>query len=207
MADNNNPKKTTPKINPLELFRESGQNAANIFNDEVIKPMIGDFREQLFYQRKKYSGEIKPGKALEMDDVYSGDATRKESSEKQLILERRMREEDRVFAERKTNELRIQIQAIHEEVIKLSQITPELAQEVKVAAFQAPVEPSAYELSFLQHIYEIIRKFRKKIEDAQVWLNEMNGRARKKNAWGANYGKHGAKYLLSGEHYLTRSAG
>jgi hypothetical protein len=155
----------------------------------------------------KFAGEIMPGEALEMNEVYSGKAAENDNLRKAVFLERRMREEDHVLIERRTNELRVQIQAIHEEVIKLAKVTPELSQEIELAAFQAPASPSLYELLFLQKIFEFIKSFRKKIENASVWLSSVNKRSSKKNMWGQNYKKHGAKYLLSSEHYLQRSAG
>jgi len=123
------------------------------------------------------------------------------------LLEKRLRQEDQRLVERRTGELRLQIQAIHEEIQKAMKVTVSLSQEVEVAAFQAPSSTSIYELHFLEHIFSLISSFRKKIENARVWLSSMNRRAAKKNMWGANYKKHGAKYLLSGEHYLQRSAG
>src|SRR3989344_4099073 len=197
-GSNNNTKK--PFSTPLELLREVGR--------EQIDPIPAEMARQLFGRREKnFSGEIMPGEAVEMREVYSGKAQINETLQKQLTLERQLRIEDKVLIERRTNELRIQIKAIHEEIIKLAQVTPQLTQELQVAAFQAPVEPSAYELFFLQRIFEFIKSFRKKIEDANIWLSCANRRARRKNVWGQNYKKYGAKYLLSGEHYLQRSAG
>jgi len=53
---------------------------------------------------------------------------------------------------------------------------------------------------------EFMKSFRKKIEDAQIWLHASNKRAEKKNFW-STYKKHGSKFLLSPDHYLQRSAG
>lgn len=194
--------------NPLEFLREAGQESANTLKREVLDPFSDEFTAQILGRREKhFSGEIMPGEAVEMKEIYSGKAEKQEALQKQAFLERRLRQEDQILIERRTNELRVQISAIHEEVIKLAEVTPQLAQEVKIAAFQAPSDVSSYELYFLQRIFEFIKSFRQKIEDANVWLNSANKRSRRKNMWGQNYKKYGAKYLLSGEHYLTRSAG
>ncbi len=196
------------KVNPLEAIRDANRNSLGVINEELVKPLPKDIAKQLFgLTPRSFSGEINPGESLEMKEVFTGEREKNEETQKKLALERRLREEEKVLVERKTNELRIQIRAIHEEIIKLAEVTPNLSQEIQVAALAAPVAPSEYELNFLQHILEFIRSFRKKIEKASIWMASANRRAAKKNVWGAHYKKHGAKYLLSGEHYLTRSAG
>jgi hypothetical protein len=156
---------------------------------------------------RRFSGEILPGEAVEMREVYSGKAAESQKTQKMYYLEKRLRQEDQALVERRVGELRVQIKAIHEEVEKAAKVTTQLSQEVQIAAFQAPTSTSTYELYFLERIFDFIKSFRKKIENASVWLASANRRARKRNMWGANYKAHGAKYLLSGEHYLQRSAG
>lgn len=196
-----------PVANPLELLRDVGDGVKK----DLLSPMPGEVARQIFGRAprvdRKYSGEILPGEAVEMNEVYSGRASQEEKLKKMYLLERRLRQEDQALVERRTSELRVQIKAIHEEVLKATQVTIQLSQEVQVAAFQAPSSTSIYELYFLERIFDYIKSFRKKIQNASVWLASMNRRAQKKNMWGSNYKKHGAKYLLSGEHYLQRSAG
>lgn len=205
-STSNNSKK--PVANPLELLRDT----TNAVKKDLLQPMPEEIARQIFGRaprpiNRKYSGEILPGEAMEMSDVYTGKASENEKLHRMVSMERKLREEDRILVERRTNELRVQIQAIHEEIEKVVMVTPELAQEVQIAAFQAPGSPSVYELFFLERIFEFVKSFRKKIENASVWLASINRRAQKKNKWGQNYKKHGAKYLLSSEHYLSRSAG
>lgn len=196
-----------PIANPLELLREAGDAAKR----DLLAPMPEEIARQLFgrmpRREQKFSGEILPGHAMEMKKVFSGQAGNENKLRKMISLERRLRQEDQILVERRTNELRIQIHAIHEEVQKAAKATIELSEEVKIAAFQAPSSETVYELYFLERIFDSIRSFRKKIQNASVWLASANKRAGKKNMWGNNYKKHGAKYLLSSEHYLQRSAG
>jgi len=137
--------------------------------------------------------------------VYTEEEVKK--AKKQVSFERRLLEEERVQVEKKTNELRMQLTAIREEILFLAQKTEDLAEETQVAAFQAPVEPGIYHVIFFEKLLEFVKSFRRKIEEASIWLHAVNRRAARKNVWGANYKKSGAKYLLSGEHYLQRSAG
>lgn len=203
-ASTSNNKK--PIANPLEIVRDAGdavKKETALYQQEALRQIFGRMPKR----EQKYSGEILPGKVLETRKIFSGEADREVRLQKMFSLERRLRQEDQLLVERRTNELRLQIKAIHEEVEKAAKVTVELSQEVKVAAFQAPTSESVYELYFLERLFDSIKSFRKKIQNASVWLASANKRAKKKNMWGANYKKHGAKYLLSSEHYLQRSAG
>lgn len=190
---------------PLEILREIGIETASGFKKDFEKQVLG--KDEKMPEKKNFSGEIMPGEALEIKEVYTGKRENEEYYYKKTIMLKELREQDKITVEKRTNELRIQIKAIHEEIIKLAHVTPELSREVDIAAFQAPVEPSTYEMFFLERLFEFIKSFREKIEDSYVWLSTANRRAAKKNVWGQNLKKHGSKYLLSAEHYLQRSAG
>ncbi len=204
MSNTNNKK---PKVNPLEMLRESSGYVKNTLTEQIVAPAGKDIINQIFVRNQKYSGEILPGESLEMKDLFTGKKQEEENTRLLIQTERRLRQEENVYIEKRVQELRVQIQAIHKEVVQIAKATPELSREVEIAAIQAPSSPSTYELFFLTHIFEFLKSFRKKIENANIWLQTANKRAHKKNVWGANYNKSGAKYLLSGEHYLTRSAG
>lgn len=209
-SNNQNSSGTNKKsvVNPLELLRDSGKGALDSVKKDLLKPLPEEIAAQIFGRApRKFSGEIQPGEALEMKDVYSGNAQKNESLKKAFHLESRLLREEAELIERRTGELRVKIQAIHEEVAKAAKATVELSREVEIAAFQAPGSTSEYELYFLERIFEFIRSYRKKIQNARVWLATANRRAAKRNMWGQNYKSHGAKYLLSSEHYLQRSAG
>ena len=191
-----------PKVkNPLEILREIGIETAQGFKQDIKEQILGS------YENKSFSGEIMPGESLEIKEVYQGKRESEENYREKIRLVKELREQDKILVETRVNELRIRITAIHEEIIKVAKLTPQLSKEVDIAAFQAPVEPSSYEMYFLERLFEFIKSFREKIEDSYHWFHMANRRASKKNMWGQNYKKYGAKYLLSSEHYLQRSAG
>lgn len=211
MNDNNKKsQKQTNKIpNPLETLKDIGKNTAGQMKKEASK-LPEDFMKQLFgvqKREKNYSGEIIPGEAVEMNDVFADRYQEIHKQKQQFAIERRLLQEERVRVEKKTNELKIQLNAIREEILVIASKTENLASETEIAAMQAPIEPGVYHVIFFEKLLEFIKSFRKKIDEAAVWLHAVNRRANKKNAWGSNYKKHGAKYLLSSEHYLSRSAG
>jgi hypothetical protein len=193
--------------NPLEILRESVKENAEAAKREIVTPFKKEFLDQIFARpRKTFSGELTPGESLEMKDVYRGTRETQEREAKTKKVEMRLREEEMMLVSRKSKELSLQIAAIHEEVLKIAHATPQLSREIELAAIMAPNDPSSYQLFFLKHVLSFIMSFRKNIENASVWFNTANGRAAKKNVWGANYKKYGARYLLSGEHYSGRAA-
>lgn len=192
--------------NVLESLKEIGGDATSTLKKDVVRPK--DFMDQIFgynYPRK-VSGEFGPQESLNVEELISGEHQKNQELQKQLAFERRLRQEEEIRIEKKSNELKLELHAIMQEIIQLSESTQDLAEETKIAALQAPVAPGVYHILFFEKLLEFIKSFRKKIESARIWLNTTNKRAQKKDYW-SRYKKHGGKFLLSGEHYLTRSAG
>ncbi len=194
--------------NVLESLKDVGGSTAKSLKKDVLQGASQEFLNQLFARKygKVRSGEISPGETLEFDEVLSGQHEETLKLKKQIALERKLREEEKVRIEKKSNELRLQLNAIIQEVSLLSQTTQELTQETQIAAMQAPIEPGIYHVIFFEKLLEFIKSFRKKIEESKIWLHASNNRAQKKNYW-ARYKKHGGKFLLAADHYVSRSAG
>ncbi len=199
-------KKKIQTQNVLESLRDLGTGAAESVARDVIDPR--EILEQIVGAKKpkKFTGEISAGQSIEMKDIISGKNEEQKNLEKQLAFEQNLRrEQESLFAE-KSNELKLQLKALMNEVENLASTTGDLVEEVNVANMQAPIEPGIYHIMFFQKLLEFVKSYRKKVDEAVVWLHSVNTRAQKKNYW-ASYKKHGSKFLLSGEHYLTRSAG
>ena len=201
------PKKNAKNIrhqNVLESLKDIGGDTAGTLKKDVLRGQ--DLLDQILGNARSYSGEISAGESVEMSEVFTGQREENEKLKKQISNERQLREEEKVLTENKSNELRVQLQVIMKEVQVLTDTTQGLADEVQVATMQAPVEPGVYHVIFFQKLLEFIKSFRAKVEDASVWLHATNKRAEKKNYW-SKYKKHGSSFLLSADHYLTRSAG
>jgi len=204
MSDN---KKKKVVKNVFETVKDIGSDAASAVKDQV-KEMPFDAVEQIFGARPpKFSGEIKKGESISVKEVMSGKHEKNKNREKQIMIERRMLEEERIMIQQRNQELKIQLKMIQDEILLMSAKTGKLAKETKIAAMQVTVEPGVYHKFFFDWLLKEVKKMKQQIEKASIWLHVSNSRAQKKNAWGSNYKKHGAKYLLSSEHYLARSAG
>lgn len=209
--NNKNPKngRVLSKQNIIENFRDLGKSTAGALGTDLLKPVGEDFMRELlgFKTTKKFSGEISPGETLEMKNVLSGKEEENKKLKKQLFAEKSLREEIERAANQKAQDLNLQLSAITQEVAALSKNTQGLTREVEIASIQAPVNPGVYHLIFFEKLLEFIKSFRKKIEDATVWLTAYNRRSAKKRGFWGQVKMSGAKRLLSSEDNLQRSAG
>ncbi len=197
------------RTNVLESLKDIGSGVTSSLNTDLLGGISKDLLEQILNRRspnKKVSGDIHAGESLEFSDLLSGKHEENLKLRNQISFERRLTQEEKVVSEKRTNELKVQLQALMQEVQYLAKTTQSLGEEVEVAAMQAPAQPGIYHLIFFEKIIEFIRNFRKNIDSASVWLGASNKRAEKKNFW-AMYKKKGSSFLLSGESYSQRSAG
>jgi len=192
----------------LESLKKVGSSTTSSLKEDLLKPASKDFMRQLFGAgvMPPRTGEISPGESVEMSDVFSGKHAENIKLRKQIAMERKLRQEENSMIAKKGNELRVELQALMQEVQALAGTTNDLAEEIQIATMQAPIEPGIYHVIFFQKLLEFIKSFRKKLENSSEWLHSTNNRASKKDYW-SKYKKHGSKFLLSADHYLTRSAG
>ena len=212
---NNKSKKANRTANVLESLKEIGSATAKSFTSDLIAEGSKDFMRQMLGNQRfpripqaPRSGELIPGENIRIDEVLSGEDEENKRLKEQLAFERNMRLEEKALVDEKSRELQLEVHALMQEVVKLTQVTPKLAREVQVAALQAPVNPGIYHIIFFEKLIEFIKSFRERIENASIWLQSANKRAAKKNGtfWD-QYQKHGGRRLLSSEDYSGRSAG
>jgi len=197
------------RTNVLESLKDIGSGVTSSLNTDLLGGISKDLLGQILNRKgpgKKTSGDIRVGESLEFSDLLSGKHEENLKLRNQIAFERRLITEEKEVSEKKTNELKVQLQALMQEVSYLAKTTQSLGEEVEVATMQAPSQPGIYHIIFFEKIIDFIRNFRKNIDSASVWLGASNKRAEKKNYW-AMYKKRGASFLLSGESYSQRSAG
>jgi hypothetical protein len=194
--------------NVLESLKDIGVATTKTLKKDLLGESSQDFIRELLGARieKKYSGELVPGEALEIGEVFSGKKEENEKLRGQIALERRLAEEEKRRIEEKGNDLKLQLHALMQEVYELAKTTQGLGEQVEVATMQAPANPGVYHVIFFEKLLEFVKSFRKKIENASLWLHSSNKRAEKKNYW-TMYKKKGSSFLLAPDHYLQRSAG
>ena len=142
--------------NILESINEIGSETVKTAANEVKLTSEEFFRQLLGQQKKRF--------------------------EEQIFFERRLFSEEKQETEKKIQELRLRLQAVSVEALKLASSTANLNQEVKVAVMQNPANASEYQISFFENIIKLISDFRKKIDSAVTWMQGASRRAEKKNS-------------------------
>ncbi|HKC04665.1 MAG TPA: DUF5660 family protein [Patescibacteria group bacterium] len=196
------------KQNVLETLKDLGSGVTDSIKTDLFENGSEDFFRQLMGVplQEKRSGNLSPGESFSMGSVLAGKEEENKKLRAQISLERQMSSDEKKVSQDKTNQLRVQLQALTQEVVKVAQSTGNLAEATQMAMIQAPAEPGVYHLIFFQNVLEFLQSFRKKIDMAATWLQSSNKRAQKKNYW-SMYKKKGSSFLLSPDHYLQRSAG
>jgi hypothetical protein len=208
MADNKKTKGSAVKRNVIESLKDIGGDFAGQGTD-LLKGTSEDFFKELMglgQPHIKRSGEMVRGQSLQMSEAISGKEEENKKLRAQISLERNLSADEKRLSQEKMQSLRVQLQAITIEITKLAASTGNLATQTEIAMIEVPVNPGVYHVIFFEKILEFLQAFRKKIDLAATWLQSSNKRAEKKNYW-SMYKKKGSSFLLSPDHYLSRSAG
>lgn len=208
MSDNKKKSQVRTKQNVLESLKDLGASSASQTKDLLKSTSEDFFKELMGFPRvqPRKSGELSMGESMTMADVLSGKEEENKKLRAQIRMERTLADSEKRLSDQKANELKVQLQALIQEVQKVASSTGQLAQEVQVAVIQAPSNPGIYHLIFFEKLLTFLQSFRKRINEASTWLQSSNKRAQKKNYW-STYKKKGSSFLLSPDHYLQRSAG
>jgi len=209
MAD---PKKKAQQLrtkqNVLESLKDLGIGTGSQTGDFLKNTSEDFFKELIGFSapKVKHSGEISAGESLQMSEVMSGKEEENKYLRAQISLERQLSADEKRVSQEKSNDLRLQLQALMQEVQKVAASTENLAEVTQATMMTAPIEPGIYHITFFQSVLEFLQSFRKRIDYTAAWLQSSNKRAEKKNYWNM-YKKKGSSFLLSPDHYLQRSAG
>lgn len=183
------PRKKLTKVSPNDLkeaFRETGGEKA---------------------AREGISGEIKPGGSVDLTRLAKNGVELENHWEGFYRQAENIRKEEKSLFDSKEQHLTSQIRALQEELERISKATENLEKEVEIAAFQAPVEPGIYHLSFFEKLMQFIKVFRARIEDSAAWLAAFNARSKKRNTYWAQVRKSGTMFMLSGERSMATQTG
>ena len=119
-----------------------------------------------------------------------------------------LEQESKILLDTHQKELQKEIQALRDEIKKLINAAGNLDKEVEIAAMQPVVEPSNYQLKFLDRLRVLIASFSRNVSEGTAWMQTLTKRKSRKNAfWGnvKNKKSGGEQYLFSNEHSAARS--
>src|SRR3990172_224612 len=131
MTDQKKIKQKITKQNVLESLKDLGAGAVGQGGDLLKSTSEDFFRELMGVPRMqvKRSGELSAGKSLEMGEVLSGKEEENKKLRMQISLERQLASDEKRVSQEKTNQLKVQLQALVSEVQKVAASTSNLAQE------------------------------------------------------------------------------
>src|SRR5436190_15041310 len=124
--------KQSRKTNVVESLKGIGDSVGKSIKNDLLTPTSEEFFNQIFGPKvqKKYSGEINAGESVEMGDVFSGRDEENQKLKAQISLERRLSAEEQNLVQKRSNELKVQLQALTSEVLKLANSTQNVSEEL-----------------------------------------------------------------------------
>lgn len=183
----------------LEALRDLGGGTVKSLNEDFLGQIPKDVFTQTGLHPQKLEGTPNPQEPVDLLKI-------KELEQRFRRLEISKREERLVFSSQQ-QEVKVRLAALQEEAKKMASATQNLAQEVKIAVLQTPVEPGTYHLTFLEKLISFIKSLTQKIENAAVWVSAFNQRAKKRPFYWAQVGRSGTKFMLSQERYMATQVG
>jgi hypothetical protein len=184
------------KLNP------KNKNLTKKNNSEVLKELPDSSTKK---DTPKLFGTLFPGQSIDINPSKQ----EPKINWNQEFITKSLTQEQSLFVNQHTQEIQKAIQDIRLEIKKLTESTQELDHEVQQATYQNIPEASEYQITFLKRIKDLIINFRQNIDQSCVWLNSLNHKKSRKNAfWGnvKNKKNGGEQYLFSSEHSVSRSA-
>jgi len=185
------------KINPKNKNFSKKNN-----NSEVLKDSPDSYIPK---KPDRFFGTLFPGQSV---DINPPQKETKINWSREFITQS-ISAEQSLFVNHHTQEIKNEINNLRLEIKKLVQSTQSLDQEIVQAVEQNIPQANEYQLSFLQRIKKLIISFRQNVDQSCLWLNSLNHKKSRKNAfWGnvKNKKNGGEQYLFSSEHSASRSA-
>ena len=155
---------------------------------EIVKQITG---------RGDSRGEIRPGETINPQEQKNKEVLNQESATIRHYQGRL--EKEKFLRKQERQEVKIRIQALRKEIVKISQSVQELKKEAAIAIIQEIPDPGEYHLNFLENLLQFLISLRQKIEEGDTWLSAFNQRSKKRNYFWGQVKKSGAKFLLSSD--------
>lgn len=156
------------------------------------------------------AGELRPGVSFSVDQAISLEESRKreeQARQQERLFSQQREEEERARFKANQEQVKRQIEQLREAILKIAKSTHNVSQEIEKAAFDSPVSPGTYHLSFFEKLKTTLEIIKKRLDDSASWLHTMNQRNKRMPFYWSQVKKSGTKYMLSQERYMSTSAG
>lgn len=156
------------------------------------------------------SGDLRPGTPLSVEQVVSYEEAEKreeQARQQERMFARQREEEEREHLRAKQEAVKKEIEALRDSILKIAKSAGNVSHEIEKAAFETPVAPGTYHLSFFEKLKSTLEMIKRSLDDSASWLHTMNERNKKTPYFWQQVKKSGTKYMLSSERYMQMSAG
>jgi len=177
-----------------EPLRSLGQSVTQAFKNEAYQ-IPREALKQITGQENS-GGELHPGETINPQEQKNKQTPNQEST---IRYYQGQLEKEKFLQNQEKQEVKIRIQALREEIIKISQSVQELKKEAAITIIQEDPDPGEYHLNFLENLLQFLISLRRKIEESNTWLSAFNQRSKKRNYFWKQVKKSGAKFLLSSD--------
>jgi hypothetical protein len=191
----------------LEAFRDLGNDFVDTFKDDVVKKTGKDIIKTMT------GGRPSPGSTSEespnfADGLYKRETDLEKKYRKQARWQAEIaRKEEKILFTRQDREVKLQVQALQEEIKNLAKATGDLAREAKIASLQTPPEVGKYHISFFEKLRNLIKSLKAQIQESSIWLAEWNRKSQKRNFYWRQAKKSGTQFTLSTDRQVSTQTG
>jgi hypothetical protein len=199
MAQSGQNKRRAAPANFLEALRDLSKGVTDEAKIQVTRAVTNDIPQSF-----GATGTLEPNQSFSMGDLAA--AEKRGERRATASMSNRFEQERMVFL-RSENETKAQIKAIQEEIQQIAKGIGEMAHEVQVASFQAPVSPGVYHANFFERMRSYLKALRLKVQQSKNWLAQHNARSSKRKGYWGQVAQSGTKFMLSQERYAVTSTG
>lgn len=179
--------------------------------------MVGDAFESIFgttststdsLPKQDNKGQPTSDFAKALENQSSPEKQSEFELEKQRALRHKEMQMTEVFNLREAKDKEL-IKQLQEQLRSLAKEIKTLDGSVKTAIHADIVDPGTYHVHFFQQLLNFVVLMRKRVQEANTWIENFNSRAKKQGAfWGQVYNKKGGTaYLMSQGHQVARNVG
>ena len=195
------PVKTSKPVSFIEAIREQGGSATKGVASNFIDQITG----------RDNSSQAQDTKLNQQPFNFAEYLKRRENKIRQqerMLIQQQQRSETVLFY-KKEDEAKKEIESIKVEIKKIIISTKDVSSELIEAektVMTTTVEAGTYQINFFQRIKRLIAIAKKRITEAQSWLELFNQKKQQSFYWG-QVKKTGTKYMLSSERQVVTQTG
>ena len=176
--------------------------------NDAMAAIFGASSAQSTPEQSSQSQSASPfAKALEQSSKMEEEKKNMELEKARAVRHKEMQMTE-VFNAREAKDKEV-IKQLQEQLRALAKEMKTLDGSVKTAIHSDVADPGTYHVHFFQQLLNFVVLLRKRVQEANTWIENFNSRHKKQGAFWSqvNSKKGGTAYLMSQEHQVARNVG